>query len=89
MPEYESVESFVEFLLAEDREEWTAEELAELSCQLERSKVKLVAELRDYGLRPASRESERRVRGFRTNNHDRWSAYMSHGGSGWRRARVG
>lgn len=82
-PEYASIEAFVEFLVDDDRDSYTSEELQELNFWLHRSVHELRAELAAWGLVLAERPSERKVRGFRSNPHDRWSAFPSHGGSGW------
>lgn len=85
-PEYESVESFVEFCMEDDRDTFSHEDLGELAFRLRRSRSKLRAELESYGLKLAERAKERHVRGFTTSSHDRWygpGASPTHGGTGW------
>lgn len=85
-PEFESVETFVEFLMDEDRDSFTHVELGELAFGLQRSRCKVRADLESYGLKLVERAPERRVRGFTTSSNDRWfgpGASKSYGGSGW------
>ncbi len=87
VPELESVEAFGEFLLDDDRTEFTFEEAEELAWALGFSvSTPVIVALKDYGFTMATRESERQVRGFHANNHDRWygkGSCPTHGGSGW------
>ena len=86
VPEYESVEAFVEFCLDDDRDSFTAEDLQALSAATQTSIKKLRVVLEGWGLSLAHRPSERRVRGFTANPHDRFYGPGSspmHGGSGW------
>ncbi len=82
-PEFESIEAFVEFLVDDEVEVFTAADLQALSAATQTSIKRLRVELEGWGLSLAHRPSERRVRGFTANPHDRWSAFPSHGGSGW------
>lgn len=85
-PEFESVEAFVEFLMDDEVEVFTAEDLQTLSASTQTSIKRLRAELEGWGLSLAHRPFERRVRGFTANPHDRWHGLGScktHGGSGW------
>ena len=85
-PEYASIESFVEFLWDDEREEYTHEELLALCRSLRSSPHKLKAQLAVWELKLAERAAERRVRGFQSNSHDRWygpGASRTFGGSGW------
>lgn len=85
MPEYESVEAFVEFLLAEERASYTVQEAHDLSHGARIPLPEVHRELRAYGLALVRREPPRRVRGFTSNDHDRWygpGASRTHGGSG-------
>lgn len=87
LPEYLSIESFVEFLLEEEREEFTAEEMKELAYHLRRADIRGIRrELEAYGLELRRRSKERRTRGFKTSSHDRWygpGSCPTHGGSGF------
>ena len=85
-PEHESVEAFVEYLMDDERDTFTADDLNQLACATKRSNHKVRAELESYGLRLARREKARRVRGVTSNPHDRWygpGAERTFGGSGW------
>lgn len=84
-PEYKSIEAFVEFCMEDDRTEFTHEDLRALAYRLEQSGSKVRPQLEAYGLRLQVRQPERRVRGFTTSNHDRWTGPGSsptHGGAG-------
>lgn len=86
-PELESVESFGEFLLDDDRVEFTFEEAEALAEALGFSTAaSVIRSLKSYGFAMVPRQPERRVRGFHANNHDRWygpGACRTYGGSGW------
>lgn len=86
-PELESVEAFAEFLLDDERTRFSFEEAEELSEALGYSiAAPVIKALKEYGFEMIPRESERRVRGFRANSHDRWygpGSCPTHGGSGW------
>lgn len=85
-PEFESVEAFVEFLIDDEVEVFTAADLQTLSAATQTSIKRLRVELESWGLSLAPRASERRVRGFTANPHDRWygpGSCKTHGGSGW------
>lgn len=82
LAEFESVETFAEYLYEEERESFTYIELVELSRSVRLSVSKLIGELEGYGLRYEGREHEKEVRGFLTKN-DRWTACPSHGGTGY------
>ncbi len=83
-PELQSIEAFGEFLLADDRTSFTFEEACTVAEALGLSlPTPVIRGLKDYGFTMAERPVEKRVRGFTSNSHDRWSAYPSHGGSGW------
>jgi hypothetical protein len=85
-PEYTSVLAFVEFLIDDEVETFSALDLQTLSAATQTSIKRLRAELEGWGLRLDPREPERRVRGYTANPHDRWygpGACRTHGGSGW------
>lgn len=85
-PELESVEDFVEFLLAEERETFTLSEVQQIAFNTKTSDPKVIADLKAYGLEMLARVPEKRVRGFNSNSHDRWhgpGSCKTHGGSGW------
>jgi hypothetical protein len=86
-PEYESIESFVQFCKDDERVEYTHEDLSALCVSLRCSKVyMIVSELSKSGLTLAKREVPKRVRGFTTSSNDRWfgpGSEPTHGGSGF------
>jgi len=82
-PEYESVETFVEFLLDDDRTEYDHEDLRALSYSLRQSPRKVRAELDSWGLTLKRREHEREVRGYSSWDENRWQGNPCGGGSGW------
>ena len=85
-PELASVESFADFLLADDRTEFTFDEAVALSEALGQSvPVYVIRGLKALGFTMEPREIPKEVRGFNSNSHDRWSGKGScptHGGSG-------
>lgn len=86
-PELESVEAYVEYLLDDERESFAFEEAVELAEALGLTiPSPVIRELKDYGLSMTPRMPERKVRGFRSNSHDRFygpGSSPSYGGSGW------
>ncbi|MCR4330432.1 MAG: hypothetical protein NUV49_00935 [Patescibacteria group bacterium] len=75
----------MEFLIDDEREEFTAVDLQTLSFELRTSIVTLRVALENYGLKLAVRGTTSLPRGFNANSHDRWygpGACKSHGGSG-------
>jgi len=85
-PEYESIESFVDFLMEDERTSFNHDELGQLAYSLRRSLRELRHELEGWGLALEARPHERAVRGINSNPHDRWygpGACRTHGGSGW------
>lgn len=83
-PELKSVEAFGDFLLADDRTEFTFDEACTLAETLGQSvPVYVIRGLKALGFTMKPREVYKHIRGFTTNSHDRWSAYPNHGGSGW------
>lgn len=86
LPEYKTVEAFVQFCMDDDRETFTHVELRALAMNTQQSGSKIRPMLEGYGLKLAIREPEKHVRGFGTNSHDRWhgpGSSATHGGSGW------
>jgi hypothetical protein len=85
-PEYESVESFVEDCLDDDRYHFTTADMQALNeaTQMRLSDVRKALE--GYGLRFVPRKPRKHIRGFQTGSNDRFygpgSAKM-YGGSGW------
>jgi hypothetical protein len=82
-PEYASVEALAEFLMDDNRDSFSVEDVIKLAERTQGSNLKIIHELKAYGLKMVARQPVRVVRGFKSNSHDRWTAYPSHGGSGW------
>jgi hypothetical protein len=83
--EYESIETFATFLMDEDREEFTHEDLAALNQRLQTPVGIIRKELEAYGFNLAKRAFEKRIRGFNTSSQDRWTgpgSAATHGGAG-------
>ena len=84
-PEYESIETFAEYLIDDDREEFFVVDVTKLRVNLRLSSQKVISALEGYGFTYTGPEKVRHTRGFTTNNHDRWygpGASKTHGGSG-------
>lgn len=81
-PELETIETFVQFCMDEDRFVFTHLELRALclNCKLSGSKVR--ADLEGYGLTLDERKPPKEVRGFTANNNNRWQGNPCAGGSG-------
>jgi hypothetical protein len=82
-PEHESVEAFVQFCLDDDRSSFSPDDVTAICLSTHQRRQDVRRELEGYGLSYSGMRQERTVRGFQSNSHDRWSAYPSHGGSGW------
>lgn len=84
--EYASVDVFAQFLIDDERNEYTHEDLAALNFRTRKPLQMLRKELEDgYGFRLAVRAPEKQVRGFTSNSHDRWfgkGSLPTHGGAG-------
>ena len=79
-----NVEAFGEELLDNDRTEFTYSEAEVWAEELGLSTAApVIRALKEYGFTMTPREPEKKVRGFHANNHDRWIASPSFGGSGW------
>jgi len=81
-----AIEDFATELLDDDREVFTYAEASELGDEMGVHAYVVIRELKAIGFGMAPREPERRVRGYRSNSHDRWygpGACRTHGGSGW------
>lgn len=85
LPEHESVEAFAEFLMAEERTAFTFVEADTIARGMKVATYVVIEGLKGYGFGYEGRSEPKKVRGFTTNNHDRWygpGACKSHGGSG-------
>jgi len=84
-PEYETVVDFVEY---QDDNDETEYDFGDLNCLNARMGIRiqdLKAELAEWGLTLKHRAFEHEIRGFTSNNHDRWygkGASPTHGGGG-------
>ena len=83
LPEYESVEAFAELLYDEERSSYSYEEITMLSSCVRVSVHRLIKELEGYGLTYRGRPKKDSVRGFKSNDHNRWDGNPCSGGSGY------
>ncbi len=84
-PEYESIESFVEYVLDDEVEEYTHNDLTALNRRLNIPTHVIRDQLDDYGLTLVRRAPEKKTRGFNTSSNDRWygpGSCKTHGGAG-------
>lgn len=85
-PEYANIAAFLAFCADDERTEFTVTDLQALNFRTG-ERVQVIAErLRRAGLTLAYREPEKRVRGFGSNDNDRWygpGAERTYGGSGF------
>ncbi len=84
-PEYSSIETFVQFLLDDERDSYNHEELTALNFRTRMPVNAIRKELEGYGLTLANRPNEKKVRGFSSNSNDRWfgpGSMATHGGAG-------
>lgn len=85
LPEHESVETFAEFLVAEERVSFSFAEADIVARGMKVATYVVIEGLKGYGIAYEGRNEPKRVRGFTSNPHDRWygpGACKSHGGSG-------
>lgn len=83
-PEYKSVEDFVQYLMDDERSEFSHEDLQALNYRTRQPVQKIRKELESYGLRLQERSPEKKPRGFQSPDHDRWygpGSSPTHGGS--------
>jgi hypothetical protein len=83
--EYSSIEDFVQFMLDDERDTYTHEELGALNFRTRTPVNAIRKELEGYGLTLANRPNEKKVRGFNSNSNDRWygpGSMATHGGAG-------
>lgn len=84
-PEYESIAAFAEYMMDDDREEFTHEDLRALNMRTHARVDDIRKELEAIGFKLAYRAPEKRVRGFQTSSNDRWygpGSQKTHGGAG-------
>lgn len=82
LPEFADFASFVEYLIEDDRSSYNHVELTALAENTQTLHQKLVKRLAVEGFELEKRAHEPRARGFKSNDHDRWIASPTHGGSG-------
>jgi len=85
-PEYESVETFVQECLDDDRDYFTTADMQALNRATQKRLQVVRVELEGYGLKFVPRKPPKRVRGFQTGSNDRFygpGADKMYGGSGW------
>lgn len=82
-PEHESIDAFVQYCIDDEVETFTPKDVTLICMAVRRRRKDVRVELEGYGLTYMPPGADPVVRGFKSNNHDRWSAYKSHGGSGW------
>ena len=85
-PEFESVETFVQHLMDDERTEFSAAELQKLNATTRTRRGDIRKELEGYGFKLKLRGHVRKVNGFKKNHNDRWFGPGSepcHGGSGF------
>ena len=83
LPEYATLEDFVEYMLDDSRFRYTYRDLQLLSESLEMSIPKVRAALDDWGFKLAARPKEQEVRGFSSWDNNRWAGNPGAGGSGY------
>lgn len=84
-PEHNTVATFVQYLLDDERDTFTHEDLAALNYKTRMPIGHLRDELESYGFKLAERVPPKQVRGFSSNSHDRWhgpGSLKTHGGAG-------
>ena len=85
-PEYSSIENFVNFMLEEASDngeipKFTIDQVEKLSRTLRISSIKVINELRLWGLKQEYREPEKKLRGYRS-PENKWASCPSYGCSG-------
>jgi hypothetical protein len=85
-PEYKSVESLVQYLMDDDKTEFSHDDLSALNYRLTTPVGEIKKELESYGLKLLNRPTEKKPRGFNSPDNDRWfgpGSEKTHGGSGF------
>lgn len=77
-----AVESFMEDVLADERTSVGFAEAVAVAVEVGIHVTWVVAAIRRYGIEVV-RTKPREVRGFTSNNHNRWEGNPCGGGSGW------
>jgi hypothetical protein len=82
MPEYKSIEDFAQYCVDDDRKQYSHIELRALCFNLRQSSQMVRKSLALFDIVLSERPFEKQIRGFTSNNHNRWEACKSYGGSG-------
>ena len=80
-PEYASIETFVEHCIADETDSFSHADVIALNFQTNTAVHIIRTALEAYALKLTKRTPPRRVRGFQSNPHDRFSACPMHGGA--------
>lgn len=81
-----AVTQFIEEALDDGRESVEFAELEAIADKVRIHVSTVVKITKSFGMRVEERPVHKEVRGFKSNNHDRWNgkgSCASHGGSGW------
>lgn len=73
-PEFATVETFVQFLLDDERDTFTPGEAQKIAEATRRPMTEIVEELKSYGLKVSIKHKQAEGRGINSNNHDKYSA---------------
>lgn len=78
----ENVETYVEFCLRENTQVFRPGDAQRIAQNVQKPLKVVMDDLKSYGLR-VEVWGHREVRGFRSNDHNRWDGNECAGGSGW------
>jgi hypothetical protein len=81
-PEYQSVESFAQYLLDDERTSFNLGEAHKVAKTVGVSNLTVVRELTEYGFTFLPPSAPKSVRGFTANNNNRWEGNPGAGGGG-------
>ena len=85
LPEFKSIESFVQFLVDDERTQYTKLEMQHLAVSVEKPEAWVSIQLKSWGLSIEEQRFLKHTRGFTTSSNDRWYGPGSsnmYGGSG-------
>lgn len=74
-PEYKSVLDFVQFMIDDEREEFDHNDLTALNYRLEKPVGEIKQELESYGLKLKGRPIEKKPRGFKSPDLNRYQGF--------------
>lgn len=75
-PEFASVEVFAEYLVDDERDTFTHEDLSAVAYRTKTSISAVRVSLESYGFKLATRAVPKKFRTLNSNPHDRWSSYV-------------